>query len=447
MKVLVIGGGAAGASAAARARRLDPQSDITLVEASSMITHAPCGVPYAISGLVTSYKILKTYDPERFSTERRIEVLTGSSARFIDADKKTVEINRNSRTEILRWDALILATGAKPLIPRIEGVNEVSPISLRHPEDVLQAKPRLEKAKSVAIVGGGYIGVEVAEALVDLGKKVLLFEMMAHLLPTSVDFEVSKVLEESMMSSGVELHLSEPARSFKRKDGHVVISTDKGVYVVDDVVLGVGVRPNVDLALGAGVRLGATGAVSTNEYMMTNIEGIFAAGDLVEKHHLVLEKRVWIPLATSANKEGQVAGANAVRPYSLRMKGIVGTAVTRFKDTYVARTGLSQAEAESSGFKTESTVIKSRTKAGYFPGGSEVTLKMVSEKGSGRILGVQAVGRDPIVAAYVDISAIAIERGLTFEDLFFSDLGYMPATSPVWHPLIVAARTLSGGRF
>ncbi|MEM2042895.1 MAG: FAD-dependent oxidoreductase, partial [Nitrososphaerota archaeon] len=291
------------------------------------------------------------------------------------------------------------------------------------------------------------IGVEAAEALIDLGKKVTLYEMMDRLLPTAIDGDVSRVLEESMQRSGVDLRLGQPVRALRRRSDGIAVITDAGEEVFDEVVMGLGVRPNADLAVSAGVRLGATGAVETDEFMRTNLEGVFAAGDLVEKHHLLLGRKVWIPLAPAANKEGQVAGANAVVPGSLRMRGIVGTAVTKFRNTYVARTGLSETEARANGFNVESTLIKARTKAGYYPGGVEVTVKMVVQSGSGRLLGVQVVGDDPVVAGYADVAATAITAGFTIEDLFFTDIGYMPATAPVWHPLIVAARTLSGGRF
>ncbi|MCS7094375.1 MAG: FAD-dependent oxidoreductase [Thaumarchaeota archaeon] len=447
MRVVVIGGGAAGASAASRARRLAPDAEVTLIEASSMITHAPCGIPYALSRLVPSHRVLRTYSPERFASERRIEVLTNAVAEDVEVEGHTVLVRRGGSVTRIRWDALILATGAKPLVPRIEGLESVKPLTFRHPEEVPDAASRIERSKRVAVIGGGYIGVELTEALVDLGKDVLLFEMMDRLLPGPFDPEISRILEEAVRGNGVEVHLSEPVRALSPRGERIVVQTDIGSYEVDDVVMGIGVRPNTDLALKAGVRLGTTGAVETDELMSTNVDGVFAAGDLVEKHHLVLKRKVWIPLAPAANKEGQVAGANAVMRGSLRMRGIVGTAVTRFKDLYLARTGLGQEEASRNGFFVESTTIVARTKAGYFPGGVEVTVKMIAERGSGRLLGLQVSGRDPVVAAYADIAAVAIERGMSTEDFFFSDIGYMPATAPVWHPLIVAARTLSKGRF
>ncbi len=446
-RIVVVGGGAAGASAAARARRLDPSVEITLVESTGMITHAPCGIPYALYGLVSSYEMLKTYSSERFASERRINVLTNTTVTSIDLGNRTVDARRNGRIYRLEWDALILAVGARPIIPNMEGVDEVKPITFRHPEQVSEAQKRLARTRIVAVIGGGYIGLEIAEALLEMGKKTILFEMMDRILPSSLDKDTAKIVEDYLVSAGVELHLGERVTALGVRDGRVRVATDSGEYEADDVVLGLGVRPNVELARAVGVKLGQTAAVVTNEYMETSVEGVFAAGDLVEKYHLLLGRRVYLPLAPVANKEGQVAGANSVSRGSLRMRGIVGTAVTKFRDLFIARTGLSEQEAESHGFNHESATINARTKAGYYPGAAPVSIKMVAEAGSGRILGVQAVGNDPVVASYIDIAATAIARGMTIDDLFFMDIGYMPATAPVWHPLIVAARVLSKGRF
>jgi NADPH-dependent 2,4-dienoyl-CoA reductase/sulfur reductase-like enzyme len=446
-RIVVIGGGAAGASAAARARRIDHSAEITLVESTGMITHAPCGIPYALYGLVPSYETLKTYSPERFASERRVNVLTNTTATAIDPDNRIVEVKSNGRIYKLGWDALVLAVGAKPIIPKMEGVDEVRPITLRHPEQVPGAQKRLAKAGRVAVVGGGYIGLEISEALIEMGKKIILFEMLDRILPASLDKDIAKTVEDYMISAGIDLHLRERVSALGLKDGRVMVITDAGEYEVDDVVMGIGVRPNVELAMTAGVKLGQTGAVATDEYMETNVTGIFAAGDLVEKHHLLLGRRVYLPLAPVANKEGQVAGANSISRGLLKMRGIVGTAVTKFRDLYIASTGLSAQEAESYGLDYESATINTRTKAGYYPGAAPASVKMVAEAGSGKFLGVQAVGNDPVVASYIDIAAAAIARGMTIEDLFFMDIGYMPATAPVWHPLIVAARVLSKGRF
>jgi CoA-dependent NAD(P)H sulfur oxidoreductase len=230
----------------------------------------------------------------------------------------------------LGWDALVLAVGAKPIIPKMEGVDEVRPITLRHPEQVPGAQKRLAKAGRVAVVGGGYIGLGISEALIEMGKKTILFEMLDRILPASLDKDIAKTVEDYMISAGIDLHLRERVSALGLKDGRVMVITDAGEYEVDDVVMGIGVRPNVELAKTAGVKLGQTGVVATDEYMETNVTGIFAAGDLVEKHHLLLGRRVYLPLAPVANKEGQVAGANSISRGLLKMRGIVGTILTSF---------------------------------------------------------------------------------------------------------------------
>jgi NADPH-dependent 2,4-dienoyl-CoA reductase/sulfur reductase-like enzyme len=447
-RVVVIGGGAAGASAASRAKKLKPSAEVVLIEATNMITHGPCAIPYYIGGIVKDRSLLVTYTPEVFERERGVKVFTSTVAREVDVDKRVVVVERGGRSYEVKWDRLVLATGAVPSIPRVPGVNLGNVHVVRHPayaEEMLQG---LAKASKVAIIGGSYLGLEMAEALLRMGKKVLLVEMESQLLPKAVDRELAELVSKEVLAKGVELHLSEHLEEVVGKNGVVsAIATNNGVYDADAVVLATGVKPNVGIAMRAGVRLGVTGAVEVNEYMETSTDGVYAAGDVAEKVHRVTGKRVWIPLAPSANKEGQVAGANAVSGRALRFPGVVGTAVTKFFELYIARTGLSEKEAIESGFKVASAVIKARTKAHYYPSHSEVVIKMVVETSTGRILGVQVIGWEEAVARYIDAAAIAIERGMTIEDLFFSDLGYHPAVAPVWHPLIVAARVLSRGRF
>lgn len=446
VRVVVIGGGAAGASAAARARRLDPNAEVILIERGSMITHAPCGMPYAIGGIVKSHEELQTYTPEEFEKERNIKVLIRTEVVDIDADKKTVTVRRGGAQETIIWDKLVIATGAKPLVPRITGVELKGILTMRHPDDVPTIKGHLEKAKTVAVVGGGYIGVEMAEVLLELGKKVLLFEQFDQVLPGALDADVAALVAEEMRAKGVELHLGEKVVEFRGAEHVNKVVTEKGEYQVDEVVLAVGVRPDVDLAVRAGAKLGETGAVYVNEYMETTVPDVYAAGDVAEKVHRVTGRRVWIPLAPTANKEGQVAGGNAVRGRVLKFPGVVGTAVTKFYNLYIARTGLSEKEANALGLKAQSALIKARTKAHYMPGAETVHVKLIAEESTGRLLGGQIVGKSPVVAAYADILAVAVQSGYAVSDLFFSDIGYMPDTAPVWHPLIVAARVLSRGK-
>jgi len=446
-RVVVIGGGAAGASAASRAKKLKPSAEVILIEATDMITHGPCAIPYYVGGIVKGKSQLVTYTPDVFERERGIKVYINSVAREIDVDKKAVFVERNGKSVEVKWDKLVIATGAIPSIPRVPGTNLKNVYTIRHPAYADKLLEDLSKALNVAIVGGSYIGLEMAEALLRIGKKVLLIEMESQLLPKALDRELAEIVTKEVLARGAELHLSEYLEEIVGSDRVKAVATNKDTYNVDAVILATGVKPNVDIAARAGIKLGITRAIDVNEYMETSGEGIYAAGDVAEKVHRVTGKRAWIPLAPSANKEGQVAGANAVSGRVLRFPGVVGTAVTKFFELYIARTGLSEREAVENGFRVESVVIRSRTKAHYYPNHSEAVIKMITESSTGRIIGAQVVGWEETVAMYIDIIAVAIERGMTIEDLFFSDLGYHPAVAPVWHPLIVAARVLSKGRF
>ena len=448
-RVVIVGGGAAGASAAARARRLDPSADITLIDKGPFISHAPCGIPYFIGGLVNDAEELTTYSPEEFARERNVKVLVNTEAYDVDVDKRLLHVRRSDgSTDSIPWDVLVIATGAKPIVPRIDGVDLNGILTLRLPHEAPRLREEAQRANTVAIIGGGYIGLELSEALRRLGKRVLVFEMMSHVLPTTFDEDVAKVIHEELVKNGVELHLSERVTGFRGVDGHVnVVETEKGEYKVDKVFMAVGVRPDVDLAVRAGVKLGETGAVWVNEYMETSVEGIYAAGDVAETWSLITGKRTYVALAPPANKMGQVAGANAVRGRFLKFPGVLGTAVTKVFNLYVARTGLTEAQARAEGFKVASALIRARSTAHYYPEGGQVWVKMIMDEASQRVLGVQVAGYDRVVAGYIDAAASLIGKGATIDDFFFADLSYAPPTAPVWHPLIVAARVLSKGKY
>lgn len=445
MNIVVIGGGAAGASAAVRAKRVNPNANVVLIEATDMVTHGPCGIPYYVEGIVKEKSQLVTYTPDYLEKNRGVKVLINSRAVEVDVDKKIVVMERDgAQVDRINFDKLVIATGAKPVI--VSGADKENAVVIRHPVYADRIKVVLERANNVAVIGGSYLGIEMAEALRNLGKKVMLFEKEPQLLPKGLDPDIARIVEEEMRSKGVELHLSEPIVEIVGKDKVEKVITSKGEYIVDAVVMAIGVKPNAELAKNAGIKLGIEGAISVNEYMETSAEDVYAAGDVAEKYHVVLKKKVWIPLATSANKEGQIAGANAAGGNVLTFRGIVGTSVTKFYDLYIAKTGVTEKEASEHGIRYRSATIKARTKAHYYPGATEITIKMIIDDNN-VIIGVQALGMDDAVAHYIDTAAIAIMNRMTIEDLFSSDLGYMPATAPVWHPLIVVARVLSRGRF
>ncbi len=447
-RIVIVGGGAAGASAAARARRLDPEAEIVMLDKGLYISHAPCGIPYYIGGVVKEAQDLAIYTPEEFAKERKIVVKINAEVYDIDLKSQVVYAKEGNDITKYQWDTLIIATGAKPITLPVEGHDLNGILTLRLPHEAPKLREEVEKASTVAVVGGGYIGLEVTEALRNLGKKILLFEMMPHVLPTTFDEDMAKLIHDELTRNGVELHLNEKVVGFKGINGHVSkVVTEKGEYNVDKVIMGVGVRPDVDLAVKAGVKLGETGAVWVNEYMETSVPNVYAAGDVAETWSLITGKRMYIALAPPANKMGQVAGANAVKGRFLKFPGVLGTAVTKVFSLYVARTGLTERQAREEGFKPVSASIKARTTAHYYPGGVQVSIKMTMDESSGRVLGVQIIGPDKIVAGYIDIAAALIGKGAVIDDFFFADLSYSPPTAPIWHPLITAARVLSKGKY
>ncbi|MFP3160779.1 MAG: FAD-dependent oxidoreductase, partial [Vulcanisaeta sp.] len=416
-RVVIIGGGAAGASAAARARRLDPEAEIIMIDKGPFISHAPCGIPYYVGGVVKDAHELAIYSPEEFAKERRIIVKINAEAFDIDTKNQVVLVREGGEVVKYQWDVLIIATGAKPITLPVEGHDLNGILTLRLPHEAPMLREEVERASTVAVVGGGYIGLEMAEALRDLGKKVLLFEMMPHVLPTTFDEDMAKLIHDELVKNGVELHLNERVIGFKGVNGHVnKVITEKGEYTVDKVVMGVGVRPDTELAEKAGVKLGETKAVWVNEYMETSVPNIYAAGDVAETWSLITGKRMYVALAPPANKMGQVAGANAVKGRFLKFPGVLGTAITKVFNLYVARTGLTERQAREEGFKPVSATIRARTTAHYYPGGVQVNIKMIADEQSGRILGVQIVGPDKIVAGYIDTAAALIGRGATIDD-------------------------------
>ncbi|MEM0114908.1 MAG: FAD-dependent oxidoreductase [Fervidicoccaceae archaeon] len=446
MKIVVVGGGAAGASAASRAKKLNPEAEVYLIEKSDMITHGPCGIPYYVEGIVKRKEDLITYTHDEFERERGIRVLIKSEVVEIDADRKILTVKKESGgSEKLSWDKLILATGAIPSIIPVPGTDLENVLTVRHPAEASELKLAIEKGKEIVIVGGGYIGIEMAEAITALGKKVTLLEMTKQLLPGSIDVEMSKIIEEEATKRGIKVVKGARVVELRGSKSVERVITENGEYNADTVILATGIKPNIALAKDIGVKIGKTGAVETNEYMETSVENVYAAGDLVEKFHRIKREKVWIPLAPSANKEGQVAGANAALGRKIAFPGIVGTSITKLFELYIGRTGLLAEEAEKYGFKPISKAVKVRTSAHYYPRGGQVFVKLIADEKSHRVLGAQIVGYDSAVAGYLDAVSIAVEREMTLEELYFSDLGYMPAVAPVWHPLVVAARVLLGG--
>lgn len=434
MKVVVIGGGAAGMSAASRVKALKPEWDVKVFEETSFVSHAPCGIPYVVEGL-SEPSHLMYYPPEFFREKRGIDLHI--NARVVEAGDGFVRVEEDGQERRYEWDKLIIATGALPKTPPFKGLDLENVFTVRHPAQAENLKKAVEKAENVVIVGAGYVGIEMAEAAAARGKKVTIIEFLDQPLP-NLDGDVADVVREKI-AERVELKLGEKVEEFEG-DGKVrKVITNKDEYVADVVIVATGVRANTGLAEQIGCRIGETGAIWTDSRMQTSVENVYAAGDCAETVHMVTKKRVWIPLAPPGNKMGYVAGVNAAGG-NVEFPGVVGTQLTKFFEFEIGATGLTEKVARAEGYDVKTATIKAKTRVHYYPGGRDTMLKVVADKNTNKILGAQVLGSD--VAMRVNVFAAMIQAGFTTKDVFFADLGYAPPFTPIWDPVVVSARVL-----
>lgn len=433
MRVVVVGGGAAGMTAASRIKATKPDWEVIVFEETNFVSHAPCGIPYVVEGISRADHLMY-YPVEFFRKERNIDVRINS--KVVEAGEGYVRVRENGNENKYEWDRLLIANGALPKVPKVEGAELENVVTIRHPAFAGKLKKMVDEAKRIVIVGAGYLGVEMAEAIASLGKTATVIEFLDQPLP-NLDREIAELVKVEM-SKRVDLRLNEAVKAFEGKEKVERVITDKSSYECDLAIVATGVRPNVEIAKMLGCKIGETGAIWVDEKMRTSVENVFAAGDCAETKHMVTGKRVWIPLAPPANKMGYVAGVN-IAGGDLEFPGVLGTQLTKFFELEIGSTGLSEKAAKAEGFEVKATTIKARTRVHYYPGGRDITLKVVADK-EGRILGAQAVGSE--VAMRINVFAAMIQAKFKARDVFFSDLAYAPPLTPIWDPIIVSARTL-----
>ncbi len=441
---MVIGGDAAGMSAASQARRLRGPDDLSIVafERGHYTSYSACGIPYFVGGEVKDLDHLIARHPETFRAELAIDVQLHHEVIGIDLDGRKVQVRALDTGEERAepFDQLVVATGAVPLRPKLPGADARGIHGVQVLDDGVALRRRLDDtgpARAV-VIGAGYIGLEMAEALVHRGLKVALVERSRQPMAT-LDPDMGSLVAEALRGMGVELYLGETVTAFETGDGEVrAVVTEERTLPADLVVLGLGVRPNSELARAAGIPVGATGGVVTDQRMRTPAPGVWAAGDCVETFHRVSRRPVAFALGTHANKQGRVAGINIGGGYAT-FPGVVGTAVTKICGVEIARTGLGEAEAAAAGFEVEAVIVESTTRAGYFPDTTAMQTKIIAERRSGRLLGAQIVGREN-AGKRIDALAIAVWNEMTVEEMTGLDLAYAPPFSPVWDPVLIAAR-------
>lgn len=440
-KYIVVGGDAAGMSAASRIRKRDPESQVTVYEAGSYVSYSACGMPFHIGGTVKEFKSLIHYDVEKFRNERKIDVRLNSRVNSIDPENRKILYSNNGKDGEDAYDVLVIATGARPRIP--ENLRASSNVyTLRTLNDLPGFEEKVSKSDHITIVGAGYIGLELSEAFRERGKEVRIIQHSSKIL-RGYDSELSSILVAELKSNGVQLDLSTEIESVTDEGNKTLVRTSTGAsFYTDMIVVAVGVIPNSELAMAAGIKTGIAGAIKVDRYMQTNVAGIYAAGDVSTTYNRITGKDVYMPLATGSNKSGRVAGENAAgghREYG----GIVGTEVVKVFSLEVGRTGLDEDEARTNGYQPVASTITSTSRSSYYPGSSKITIKMIGDEKTGRILGAQMIGHEG-VAKRIDVVAASLYASLTVEDMLNVDYSYSPPFAPTWEPILVTADVLMG---
>ncbi|MEA1992774.1 MAG: FAD-dependent oxidoreductase [Euryarchaeota archaeon] len=444
-RLVVIGGDAAGMSAASKAKRENPGLDIVVFEKQRFVSFGLCGLPYYVSGTVKKLEDLLTISPEEFREKRNIDVRLNDEVIKINPDKKSVTaVNEKGKEHKKKYDKLLIATGAQARIPPLGGVDLRNIFTLHWLEDGKKIRTFVkEKNPKKVAVAAGYIGLEMAEAFKEMGLEVVILAKYNHVLPM-IDQEIAEPLEKELRNHAVEIRKNSEILGFEGNERGEVqkIITKNGEVEVDFVLLGTGVEPATDLAKEAGIELGDSGGIQVNERMETSIKDIYAAGDCVETTHIVSGKRVNMPLGDIANRQGRVAGINIANG-NASFPGILGTAISKVFSLGVARTGVSEKEAGEAGFEFITSTITASSRAFYYPGGCPITIKLIVEKQTGRLLGAQIIGKEG-VSQRINVFASLIYNKTTVQEIQNLDLAYAPPFSPAWDPIQTAAKVASG---
>lgn len=439
MKVVIVGGVAGGATAAARLRRLDEHAQITVFERSGYISYANCGLPYYIGGVIEDKEELTLQTPERMWDRFRIDMKVHHEVTDINTPQKTVTVHDLDTGKVYEepYDKLILSPGAKPVMPNLPGIESEKIFTLRTVEDTLKIRAFVEdrKPKTAVMVGGGFIGLEAAENLCGLGVQVTVVQRPKQLL-NIIDYDMAALVHNKLRSKGIDLKLGSDVIGFEEHETLRVLLKDDEPISTDMVLMAIGVSPETGLAQKAGLELGIKGAIVVNDKMETSVPDIYAVGDAVQVKHTVTGKDAVISLAGPANKQGRIAADN-ICGLDRHYKGSMGSSVIKLFDMTAASTGLTEKAAKDAGIDYERVVLSPASHAGYYPGAKIMTMKVVYEKRTLKILGAQIIGYDG-VDKRLDVIATAISAGVKADELMDLDLAYAPPYSSAKDPVNMA---------
>lgn len=443
-KIVIIGGVAAGPKAAAKTKRLLPDASVEIYTEDTHVSYSACGLPFFVEGNFDDYNMLLVRSPEEFK-EQGIDVHLLNRVTRIMPDKKQIYVLdiEKSEEKIVDYDKLVISTGASPIIPPIKNVGLKNVFTLRTIEDGINIKEMALKSKHATIVGGGYIGIELLEAFVKRGLNVTMVEFAPHIMPI-FDEEISELIKSHILKRDpekVKIFTSDAVTELVGEDEAKKVKTQNGLeFDTDFVILATGVRPNVKLAVDAGIELGPTGAIKVDPHMQTSIKDIYACGDCAEKTQIVSNTPCWVPLGSTASKEGRCAAINLSGQEEC-FEGVLGSAVTRYFGFTMSITGLNEKQAKSLGYDVITETVTKKDRVGYMPESKNITIKLLADKKSKKLLGAQAIGCGD-ADKRVNTVTTGLLCGIKADEFFLNDMTYAPPYSPTIDPLLNAAQGL-----
>ncbi|MFH0703243.1 MAG: FAD-dependent oxidoreductase [bacterium] len=441
--LVIIGGGAAGAKAAAKARKQDTDLKISLYDKNYYISYSACGLTYYIENIIDDYHRLLARSSEKFK-EENIDIYTKHEViNILPNEHKIIVKNIENNTEFqVEYTKLLIATGTRAFIPKLDRSNFKNVFILRTIDDGIAIKNQILTSKKAVIIGAGFIGIEAAEAFYNRGLEVIIIEASSQILSSfdkDIAFQVQEYLEKE---KSIKIITNDRVKKLISDNNEVKqIETNSGKIIdADTLLLAVGVKPNSELAESAGIQLGKTKAIKVNERMQTNIEDIYAAGDCVEQTNIITQKSTWIPLGSTSNKQGRIAALN-ITGKNAKFKGVLGTLALKVFNYAITKTGLSEKEAEENKYNYEISTITLKDRAGYYPGVENITIKLMADKLTKKLLGAQIIGKGD-ADKRINILAAALTANMTVDELLDVDLSYTPAYSTTIDPVLIAARIL-----
>lgn len=438
--LISIGGDAAGMGAASQARRIDRDMSIAVFEKNEFVSYAACGMPYYISDVIKDYKSLLAIDKDEFINKRKILINTFSEVTEVNFSSKSLKVKNDRTTDTHTWDRLVIATGASAATPPIPGIESEGVFVLRTLRHGLDIKDFItgKHPDSVILIGGGVISLELAESFIKSGLKVTIIEKM-NSVAALMSPEIRDLIAEQMKNKGAEIITSADINEIKREGSRLSVVTGEGTYSSSFIIVSTGAKPNTSFLKDSPLAFHKSGAIIIDECSRTNIPDVYAAGDCATVKNLITGEDDYMPLATTANKQGRVAGLQAAGVKTERFRGAIGSQMIKVCDLEIAKTGFNRADAERHGIDVIDNFTEWKSKAGYFPGSDTIYVKLTVRADSRRVIGGEIAGKDG-AALRINTIAAAVTAGMTVEDLAYLDTAYSPPFSPVWDPVIAAAQ-------